>query len=315
MARHSDDALIKLAIFSMFFGGGLIIKGFRRFQKSRKSEDTPCSKIASAPQGFVEIQGYAWPLTQAVAKSTGGRDLVYLNLQVQKHVKSGKTSYWKTIAEHVTPEPFYVVDESGAALVIPDKFDLEIESQTSLWKKFSLQQRQSLIEFVRAFAHELPPLEIGFFSGSYRCVEKFILVGSPLLLHGNFRSPQDMTQDIRSHALSAFQEQIKKINASSSRRKMMFDLNQDGDVSDTETRIGFASAAAAISRKKAEGEVKSTRVHGLLETHTSERSFFADCHQDFLLKRIGPWNLFLILGGAALLILGVKFLQMEFQFL
>ena len=56
--KHSD---LELGVYLIFGGAWLIISGLRRFRRKRDVEDTSTAKIRSAPQGSVEVQGYAWP--------------------------------------------------------------------------------------------------------------------------------------------------------------------------------------------------------------------------------------------------------------
>src|SRR5262245_60860904 len=105
-------------------GGGFNPGGLFRRKGERASarhiQDTPRSKVATAPQGLVEVEGFAWPESE-VDKTLNGLEAVYRCLTLQRQdteYDDGKRrKVWKTVGGYSTGRPFYVVDETGLALV------------------------------------------------------------------------------------------------------------------------------------------------------------------------------------------------------
>ena len=79
MGLNSVDRMsLQIVFFGLGGGAYLIYNGFKNLSKHRKAQDTATSRISSAPQGFVEIQGYAWPKETFLHKNLDGRKCVYL---------------------------------------------------------------------------------------------------------------------------------------------------------------------------------------------------------------------------------------------
>ncbi len=95
---------------------------------------TPRSKTVSAPQGFVELEGFAWPIGPTVTTKTG-LEAIYYSLCLQRQDTQGagknKKKVWVTIFTHVHAEEFLLVDATGMVKIDPRGAELELETGTT----------------------------------------------------------------------------------------------------------------------------------------------------------------------------------------
>jgi hypothetical protein len=315
MASNDKGGALKGGIFLIVLGGGLVYSGLRRFRRTRKVEDTPTSPIQSAPQGYVEIQGNAWPLAESATKNVRGKSSVFRHLKVQMLVRSGKNNRWKSIYEERSEKPFLVFDASGAALVRPQDAELELTKQNRRWVDVSPEVQKELRE--RVHVNGFPPSG-GLFSNSFRILEGSIVVGSPVYLKGNFTTPSREICVTPELGHEAFREKLKRISIHKYSR--FFDKNNDGEVCAQEAIDGF-HAASQVSERQAVGGTQAVSsfspsaviCQGEMATNPTHKLYLADCAQHHLLKRIGNWNILRIVGGAVLIGVGAMLIMVEFK--
>ena len=73
---------------AIVFCGGLLYNAIKKYKTVRKIEDTAKSNIATAPQGYVEFQGFAWPMQKSV-QCTRGFEAVYYSFSLQRQETQG----------------------------------------------------------------------------------------------------------------------------------------------------------------------------------------------------------------------------------
>ncbi len=112
-------------------GGFALVLGFFKFRKYRVIRDTPRSRIGSLSNGIVEIEGSVE--TDKLIKSPFSKaDCVFYKYEIKEYRRSSSSqskrlSYrWETASSGDHRVPFYVVDETGKALVEPDKADFVV---------------------------------------------------------------------------------------------------------------------------------------------------------------------------------------------
>lgn len=148
---------------------------FRSLKVARLIEDTPTSKIRSAPQGYIEIIGQSEngsdgePLQ---AKLTGTR-CVWYSFEIEKYQSSGKHSSWRTIEKGASKNPIVINDGSGRCFVHPDRADVTTNLK-QVWygnSRYPTSQTSSRL-----------------FSRRYRYTEKRIHAGQRLYALGHFET-------------------------------------------------------------------------------------------------------------------------------
>jgi len=147
--------------------------------KVRHAQDTPTSKIRSAAQGFVELEGIARPVD--------GQPLLQANLtrtpclwwsyciQIYKYKKND--SGWTTIESGSKGDELCLVDDTGQCRINLQGARI-IEHEKKIWKGRTSDprtpdQRSALRKF---------------FSRRYRYIESVLLPGRELYALGDFRS-------------------------------------------------------------------------------------------------------------------------------
>ncbi len=298
-----------------------MINSISRRKKTRKIADTPRSKVASAPQGYVEFQGFAWPAAQ-YARSAAGDEIVYYSLEVQRAETRGtgksRRRQWVTVFTHGHVHPFYLVDPTGLALVDPSSAEMDLHgARTRDWASLKGEEKRWIEEIAsRRAILGFPPSKglFGIFSSPYRVVEKEIGVGSPLYLHGDFRTPSMTHPRVKVPGLSEFSSRIFSSEARSTKNIDHFlDKNRDGVVCGDESRhgYGFAGRQARNKSRTQPSDEREFEVYGNIGSSLEHRLLIADAHEEHLVKRREKWIWLQFLGGAALLAVGCATLTME----
>lgn len=92
----------------------------RALRRARAIENTPTSKIRSAAQGYVELIGTGHPAGDApVITPLTGSPCCWYHCKVERYVRSGKHSHWKTVREVVSETPLILRDGTGECLIDP----------------------------------------------------------------------------------------------------------------------------------------------------------------------------------------------------
>ncbi|HQT43566.1 MAG TPA: GIDE domain-containing protein [Halothiobacillus sp.] len=108
----------------LFITLALLIAGVYFIRRTYWIINTPTSKIASAHQGYIEIEGVAKQIDSApLASPLSGDACVWFWVEVaQKENKFGDSSQstWRRVYSHQSDQLISVQDESGTCLVDPD---------------------------------------------------------------------------------------------------------------------------------------------------------------------------------------------------
>jgi len=122
----SGDTLYLAILF--ISGLYFLYTGLKRYLFLQKIEDTPVSKIGSAPAGLVELAGRARfrepeksPVTNAPS--------AYWRITGEYFYQSGKASGWKFFYSAESENLFYIEDDTGEMLVRPEGARIEIPSE------------------------------------------------------------------------------------------------------------------------------------------------------------------------------------------
>lgn len=298
---------VKIMAFCFLVGGGLIVTAIRNHKRHRKVSDTHRSKIATAPQGFVEFEGFAWPTGETTVVQ-GGHEAVYYSFELQQKVSNGKRTDWKPVYKSLHANPFFLVDATG--LVRLDLTDVELnleDSRKTLWARLDkIEKDRILNHVVKEQISGFPPSSGGvynFFAGAFRVVETEIRVGAPIYATGNYQSITGGPQKIQQPGLRDF---CQKVFEHSARRlknvNHLLDTNRDGHVSCEEAVSGYGMAAR-LSRHKAQlpGSTETEfTVYGHLSSSASQQFFLASGFEEHLKGRLSL-HLWLKFGGGAVL--------------
>jgi len=133
------EQFIMVAAFTLI-GGLVFVMGFVKMRKYRIIRDTPRSKIRSMSMGIVEIHGSV-EADQLIKSPFSKTDCVYYKYEIMEYRKSSSsksksTTYrWQKVGSGEQSVPFFAVDETGKALVEPDKAEFEVSYKKGFYQK------------------------------------------------------------------------------------------------------------------------------------------------------------------------------------
>ncbi len=179
-SSSSDDFWVwftVLLVLGLACGFGI----FYYVRRARIIQNTPTSKIRSAPQGYVELIGQLKYLTQqpTIAPLTGKTCAWYRYCVEEEritHTKNGTRSSWHTIEQEVSEQVFQCEDETGHCMIDPRKAEIHPSSEDiwyghSRWPSSGPSGGGGLMR-----------------TGGYRYTEKRLAENDPLYILGSFRT-------------------------------------------------------------------------------------------------------------------------------
>lgn len=127
-SRHHQASwylVIGLAVLSLWLG-------YRNFCYYRTIADTPTTKIRSASQGYVELQGRGRPLAgEPVLSPLYGLPVLWYHYRVEE--RSGGGNNWQCCFEDESDASFIIEDETGCCWIDPvnakmciKRYDIEV---------------------------------------------------------------------------------------------------------------------------------------------------------------------------------------------
>jgi hypothetical protein len=108
-----------MLLLGLFGAGGGLYFFISNLRHIREIRDTPRSKVRSAAQGYVKIEGRAMePDSGSLISELAGRSCVWYRFNIEER-KRGSRSEWKTIEKCESDSPFRIADDTGDCLVDP----------------------------------------------------------------------------------------------------------------------------------------------------------------------------------------------------
>lgn len=259
---------IAAALFAFFYA-------FASFRKARLIEDTPTSVIRSAPQGYVELIGMTKPDQKKLKAPLTAQPCLWYEFKVEKHVRSGKKSYWRTVRSGDSDTSFYLEDDTGLCHVHPEGAQV-IPSTKQVWFGNS----------------EIPDTAPGvsnsiFSARRYRYTEKRIHEGQLLYALGLFHSlnPASASEQAKEHMAELLH--IWKMDRPSLLRQ--FDTNRDGEIDQGEWTAARAEAAR-LARAHVMENYDSEQVHTLKKPDDRSHKFIISTKSPEKLVKRFKWH-------------------------
>lgn len=98
-----------------------LAQGFMFLIRKRMIEDIPTSKVRSAAQGYVELEGLCKLMDgPPIVSPLTGSHCAWYQYSIQEQRGSGKNSRWVTIESGRSSELFLLVDDTGQCVIDPD---------------------------------------------------------------------------------------------------------------------------------------------------------------------------------------------------
>lgn len=289
---------------------------FKRTKQKRQVEDTIRSLTATAPQGLVELQGFAWPIGEKIVKLPSNLEGVYYSFLLQKLVTKGygknKRKEWQTVYSYFFGNSFYILDAKGLAVVNIQSSELVLDSnKTCNWNYLSTDKKLHLMtDIITQPVASFPPSNFlfGLFSPSFRIVENEIPVGSPLYVRGSFNSNGHEKTFAESVGLTRFHQQVFKENSSQLKNlNALLDENKNSQVSAQEAQAGYSKIAQISKRRTTQEKTpeKPIEVFGELKKTTEHALLVSNAHEQHVVGRLGKYLIPLYAGAVCFIAVSI----------
>ncbi|HQU15866.1 MAG: hypothetical protein B7Z66_06355 [Chromatiales bacterium 21-64-14] len=236
----STGAFALLLTVLLALAGTAFYEIWRALRRSRIIEDTPTSRLRSAAQGYVELEGHGALMggLPIVAPLSGIACLWYrYRIERRRSITDLRgRGWWHTVQKGVSDGLFRLEDSTGACIVDPDRAEV-IPSLRRVWYGGS----------------DAPALVLGTHSGGrpsfaeYRYTEERLMPG-PLCALGWFKTVGDADDSLDAD-VAALLRQWKGDRAALLTR---FDRNADGQIDVEEWARVREAALQQVMKERAE---------------------------------------------------------------
>lgn len=262
------------------------------FHRARVIENTPTSRLRSAAQGFVELEGTirTIPGTRLLAPLSH-QPCLWFDYEIEKYV-GGKNNKWRTVESGESEDPFLLDDGTATCLVMPKGASVT-PSFHAVWYGRSRQPDP----------HSAPQDSTGAFTmhvstmGSYRYTEKRLMDGDGLYCLGNFRTESDATRE--RNVSTAIREALKNLKQNREVLLRHFDKDGDGEI---DTREWERARQATTEHVKSRLQVRrgENSIDILSKPVQRRRPFIlSTTPQHQLAKRLKTWAALCLAGFLA----------------
>ena len=257
-------------VFSLALIGVLSIAlWMMNYRRARAVSDTPTSRIATAPQGYVELHGVAYPFPGERMISPVSRiHCVWFHYIIEE--KRGKD--WRKVKEEASGDSFLLQDATGQAVVDPDYAEI-ITTRRRTWRV-----------------------------GDQRFTEWLLVPNEPLYVIGAFSTEGGQNSQLDAEGdISALLAQWKADKAALKKR---FDLDGNGEIDLKEWELARRAARREIQRQHQ--EIRSQPgIHVVRKPRDGRHFLISNLDPDGLARRYGRWTVIqlgvAILAGAGIL--------------
>ncbi len=287
---------------------------FRFFHRYRMIADTPTSKIRSAHQGFVELEGQGRLMQgEPVISPLSKKKCLWYRFKIEERVKEYdigprknfalSESNWETVNSGVSDNLFLLVDETGTCVVDPDGASIT-PSFSKTWygsREFEVTDRKS-VDAVLVMASSAA-------KNRYRYTEQRIDIDDYLYILGRFKSLGGRREAVdKSEEVRALLAKWKKMPQLLLAR---FDENDDGEIDIREWQKVMAAADQKVEKNLTERLVEQ-EIHTISKPIDSRRPFIISVEdQDDIIRKyrhfsIGSLIGFFLSGTTFFWVLGIR---------
>lgn len=237
--------------------------------------DTPTSRISSAAQGYVELEGIGYLMDGVPVLLPGNqKPCIWYRKVIYQYERIGKQKGWKKIRDEVSDNLFLIKDATGVAVIDPDDAMVTPNHKRTHYNTTGGQK--------------------------YKHVDTWISINAPLHVMGNFTTTGgsqgefDVNADVR--------ELLREWKADSNTMLERFDKNNDGEIDIDEWKNVREAALEHVLEEHA--ELRKVPPTNLVDaTHDRRRPFLISAKDQFdIVKR---WQLYQYLFFVLFFILGV----------
>lgn len=224
-------------------GGAILLYLFlsiwRNLIRARLVEDIPTSRVRSAPQGYVELQGVASPAPGSTLVSPlSGDACVWYRFRVEEERDdmTSRGTRWSAVDGGVSEQPFLFSDGTGTCLVDPRGAEV-LPGRRRVWYGDRLRPGKA-------------PKKTGFLfvsGGRYRYTEDLLDAGDVYLL-GWFETRGSTGPDLDEEVAALLR--AWKVDQNDLKRR--FDADRDGRLDADEWERARIAARGQVLRARAE---------------------------------------------------------------
>jgi len=311
--HHSDPVAVGIGV-AVLAGGCLYAswRTWRNVSHVRLIEDTPTSKVRSAPQGYVELEGIGRLMDGApIIAKLSGLPCVWYRYQIEELVeyyhKGHRQTRWQVIEKDESTETFWLEDNTGRVVIDPEGADVTPRHKDR-WRSgtrlggIARQPMGTARRYASLMGH-----------GNYRLTEERINNGEPIYALGLLKSISSYTS--RPSVDDDVRELLQGWKQDQPTLMQRFDLNKDGKIDQIEWRLARAQARRETLKNRQEQVIHSVDgINVLGPTRDSSRPFILSAFtQEELTKQYSRWAALYALacflsGLAAVWVFNAKFI-------
>lgn len=258
---------------------GLLGVGIFFIRRAYWISNTATSKIATAHQGYIELEGTAnaeagvYPLVSPLS----GARCVWYEVSVEQDTRSDDTwlsQSWRQVYYQKSDHVLVVNDGSGECVVDPDSATV-FPSRVRRWRGNTERPVPAGGMMARTYF------------GRYRYTEKLILDQDPIYVLGWFKTirhdPQVAADDAVKSLLSDWKQDPLKMKS--------FDRDGNGEIDAEEWRAARAAARATVAQQQLQSMDETSQIHLMAQHAGSDRPFLISAwDQVSLAKRQRRWG-------------------------
>lgn len=283
---------------------------FRNLARARIIEDTPTSRIRSAPQGYVELSGEAAAMPgEPILSPLTKTPCCWFRYKIERKGDKG----WNRVKSGQSDGLFLLRDETGECIIDPDDAEVSPKEKNIWYGGSAFPATAPAASFSsHGRMHATLGLRVNFSGsgGNYRYTEEAIYPGERLYAIGLFKSFGETDRlAMREERIKARLSQWKSDHAGLLER---FDRDGNGEIDLVEWEVARRAAKREVTREQLQEDQQS--MHTLSNTTSSRRPFLLSAHAEFdLVKRfryfaIGSISGFFIFGSITLWMLSSRFM-------
>lgn len=288
ISTADNIAIIIVLVILGVLCGACLYGIFRFFHRSRMIGDTPTSKVRSAHQGFIELEGAGrlmkgTPIISPLSK----KQCLWYSYKIEKKVREHDIGHrdshahtktnWETIDSGLSDNLFLLADETGICVVDPEGATITPSSSNTWYGDREFQGTDALNADVF--------FSMSRISGSqnYRYTEKLIDVGEDLYVLGRFKTIGGRREKLDKSG------EVRDLLANWKKRPNMllarFDDNNDGEIDIQEWQKVMAAAEQQVEKSFSERLVQP-EIHTMSKPMDSRRPYIISVEdQDTILKK------------------------------
>lgn len=273
--------LLLNGMYLLLFAGGTLgglLMFLRGVKTLRHVRDVPTSRIRSAAQGYVALQGRCLPLkpTTVLKAPLSAKPCLWYQFIVSARSRVDTEAPWSIVRQGSSQIPFVLDDGTGQCVVLPQGAATSLPT-TKIW--YGNEERPASATSDKPIAPE---------HARYRYMETILEPDTNLHLHGEFTSRPPDVSNAATDLINAWKLKTESMLA-------RFDTNDDGEIDAHEMRVAM-QAARQQARQEMEQLIAGHSMHMFGRPTDAARPFIISTmpqRTQVLLTRVQIW------GGAA----------------